>query len=57
MNPDFRKVALIAAALGLLVSLFFALRPDDDDGSAAGTTIAQTTTAETIIGRAPRRTR
>jgi heme/copper-type cytochrome/quinol oxidase subunit 2 len=47
MNPDFRKVALIAAALGLLVSLFFALRPDDDDGSAAQTTIAQTTTAET----------
>ena len=34
MNPDFRKVALIAAALGLLVSLFFALRPGDDDESA-----------------------
>ena len=47
MNPEFRKVALIAAGLGLLVSLFFALRPDDDNGSAAGTTIAQTTTAET----------
>ena len=30
MNPDFRKVALIAASLGLLVSLFFALRDDDD---------------------------
>ena len=40
MNPDFRKVALIAAGLGLLVSLFFALRPDDDDESAAQTTIA-----------------
>ncbi len=43
MNPDFRKVALIAASLGLLVSLFFALRPDDDDETAA-TTTAQTTT-------------
>jgi hypothetical protein len=47
MNPDFRKVALIAAGLGLLVSLFFALRPDDDNESGAGTTVAQTTTAET----------
>ena len=53
MNPDFRKVALIAAALGLLVSLFFALRPDDDDGSAAGTTIAETTTAETTTEAPP----
>jgi hypothetical protein len=43
VNPDFRKVALIAASLGLLVSLFFALRPDDDD-EAAATTTAQTTT-------------
>ena len=40
MNPDFRKVALIAAGLGLLVSLFFALRPGDDNESAAQTTIA-----------------
>lgn len=43
MNADFRKVALIAATLGLLVSLFFALRPNDDD--AAGTTTVATTTA------------
>ena len=43
MNSDFRKVALIAASLGLLVSLFFALRPEDDE-SAAQTTTAQTTT-------------
>jgi hypothetical protein len=43
MNPDFRKVALIAASLGLLISLFFALRPDDDEDQAAQTT-AQTTT-------------
>ena len=44
MNPDFRKVALIAAALGLLVSLFFALRENGDD-EATETTTAQTTTA------------
>ena len=44
MNPDFRKVALIAASLGLLISLFFALRPDDDDGQAAQTTTVQATT-------------
>jgi hemolysin activation/secretion protein len=44
MNPDFRKVALIAASLGLLISLFFALRPDDDEEQAAQTTTAQTTT-------------
>jgi hypothetical protein len=44
MNPDFRKVALIAASLGLLISLFFALRPDDDNEQAAQTTTAQTTT-------------
>jgi len=53
MNPDFRKVALIAAGLGLLVSLFFALRPDDDNGSAAGTIIAQTATAETVTEAPP----
>lgn len=29
MNPNFRKVALGAATLGLLLSLFIALRPDD----------------------------
>ena len=51
MNPDFRKVALIAASLGLLVSLFFALRPDDDE-SAAQTTI-QTTTAQTTTEAPP----
>jgi hypothetical protein len=44
MNPDFRKVALIAASLGLLISLFFALRPDDDEDQAAQATTAQTTT-------------
>ena len=47
MNPQFRTAALIAAALGLLVSLYFALRPGDDDETAPTTTVAQTTTAAT----------
>ena len=34
MSPDFRKVAVIAAALGLLVSLFIALRDDDTPAPA-----------------------
>jgi hypothetical protein len=45
VNPEFRKVALIAAGLGLLVSLFFALRPDDDDEPTPTTTAVQTTAA------------
>lgn len=52
MNPDFRKVALIAAALGLLVSLYFALRPGDDN-EAAPTTAAVTTTAPTTTEAPP----
>jgi FtsP/CotA-like multicopper oxidase with cupredoxin domain len=44
MNPQFRKVALIAAALGLLLSLFIALRPDDDGGTAVPTATVATTT-------------
>jgi hypothetical protein len=52
MNPDFRKVALIAAALGLLVSLYFALRPGDDN-EAASTTTAVTTTAPTSTEAPP----
>ena len=38
---------MIAAALGLLVSLYFALRPGDDDEATSTTTVAQTTTAAT----------
>ena len=53
MNPDFRKVALIAASLGLLISLFFALRPGDDDDQAAQTTAAQATTAQTTTEAPP----
>jgi hypothetical protein len=48
MNPDFRKVALIAAGLGLIVSLFIALRADNDDDAAATTVV--TTTAATSAG-------
>ena len=44
MNPQFRTVALIAAGLGLLVSLYFALKPGDDETTPT-TTVAQTTTA------------
>ena len=50
MNPDFRKVALIAATLGLLVSLFFALRPGDDDKNATATTEAPPATTEAPSG-------
>ncbi len=53
MNPDFRKVALIAAGLGLLVSLFFALRPNDDDNEVVPTTTAETTTAQTTTEAPP----
>ncbi len=42
MNANFRKVALIAAALGLLLSLFIALRRGDDE-NAAPTKVATTT--------------
>ena len=51
MNPGFRTVALIAASLGLLVSLFVALRSDDDD--PAPTTVAATTTAPTTTAAPP----
>jgi hypothetical protein len=45
MNPMLRKVALIAASLGLLVSLFVALRGSDDENDAAPPATAPTTTA------------
>ena len=53
MNPDFRKVALVAAALGLLVSLFVALRPSDEDETAPATTTIATTTAEETVPAPP----
>ena len=52
MNSDFRKVALIAASLGLLLSLFLVLRPDDDEEAAPTTTVA-TTTAPTTTATEP----
>jgi heme/copper-type cytochrome/quinol oxidase subunit 2 len=48
VNPQFRTVALIAAGLGLIVSLYFALSPGgDDEATSTTTTAAQTTTAAT----------
>ena len=52
MDPDFRKVALIAAGLGLVVSLFVALRQDDDDGAATTTAAAATTASATTAAPA-----
>jgi hypothetical protein len=53
VSPDFRKVALIAAGLGLLVSLFFALRPGDDEETAPTTTVATATTPATTETEPP----
>jgi hypothetical protein len=47
VNPNLRNVALIAASLGLVVSLFIALREDEDGESATPTTAVATTTATT----------
>ena len=53
MTPNFRKVALIAAALGLLLSLFLALLPGDDEDAAPTTTAAASTTAPATTGTEP----
>jgi hypothetical protein len=47
MNPQFRTAALIAASLGLLLSLFLVLRPNDDEDAAPTTSVATTTEATT----------
>lgn len=47
MNPQFRNAAIIAATLGLLVSLFFALRPSNDDETGPGTSSPVANTAPT----------
>jgi hypothetical protein len=44
MHPRFRRFALVLATVGLLASLFFALRPGDDGDDAASTTTAAATT-------------
>jgi hypothetical protein len=53
MSPDFRRVALIAAALGLLVSLFIVLSRDDDEPAAPTTTVATTTAPPATTETAP----
>lgn len=54
MNPTFRRVALAAATLGLLLSLFLALRPDGEDETTATTAPpAATTTAAATTTDAP----
>jgi hypothetical protein len=47
VNPQFRTAALIAASLGLLLSLFLVLRPGNDDEGAAPTSVETTTAAAT----------
>jgi hypothetical protein len=47
VNRDFRLVALVAASLGLIVSLFFALRPDDEPAPSTAPPAATVTTATT----------
>ena len=46
MNPEYRRIALIAASLGLILSLFFALRNGGDEEDATPT-VATTTQAGT----------
>jgi hypothetical protein len=53
MDPRFRTVALAVAALGLLVSLFFALRPSRDEEGAPATTTQETTTQATTTEPEP----
>ena len=53
MHPRFRRFALVLATVGLLVSLFIALRPDDGEDEAAGTTTTTTTTSTTTTTEAP----
>jgi hypothetical protein len=63
LSPQFRKVALIAASLGLLVSLFVALRPEEDEDTSttvptasapATTTESPSTTSATRTTTAPK---
>lgn len=53
VSPDFRKVALIAATLGLLVSLFVALRSGDGEDGTGRTTAAAARTAEPTLEPLP----
>ena len=55
MHPRFRRFALVLATVGLVLSLFIALRPDDDDETTGTTTTttAATTTASTTTEPRP----
>ena len=53
MDPRFRTVALAAASLGLLLSLFLVLRPGDEDEAAPTTTVATTTAPATTETEPP----
>ena len=53
MHPRFRRFALVLATVGLVLSLFIALRPDDDDDEATGTTTTTVTTTTTTTTEAP----
>ena len=53
MNPNFRKVALIAASFGLLISLYIALSPGDDNSATATTTVATTAPPTTEVEPLP----
>lgn len=53
MSSDFRKVALIAASLGLLLSLFLALRPGNDEEAAPTASAATTITPATTEAEPP----
>jgi len=53
MDPRFRTVALAAASLGLLLSLFLVLRPGDDEEAAPTTAVATTTAPATTETEPP----
>ena len=53
MTPYFRKVSLIVASLGLLVSLVFALRADEDDDRTPVIALETVSTSEERSTGAP----
>jgi hypothetical protein len=46
LNPNFRNIALIAASLGLVVSLFIALRENGEEESTTATNTVATTATQ-----------
>jgi len=53
MDRNFRFVALAAASLGLLLSLFLVLRPGEDEAAQPTTTVATTTAPATTETEPP----